>query len=231
MYCAKCGVRLAQGEEACPLCHLRAYHPDLPTPQGARPYPKKAQVNQRQKRNAQATFLTVLVTSVLIFTLVCNLQGTQSVSWWRYVALSFALLYFVWVVPMWLPPIPTFVLLSADFVAVGGYLALLNLFTKEDWFLPFAFPTLGFFALLTLASYLLILLVRHSTLFVIGSDMLLCGAFMLLCEFLLDRTFCLTLGFSWSLYVLTACALCGAFLLLVALYASLRRALSKKLFL
>jgi hypothetical protein len=153
------------------------------------------------------------------------------VSWWKYVALSFALLYFVWVVPMWLPPIPPFFLLSANFVAIGGYLALLNLFMKGDWFLPFAFPTVGFVALLTLASYLLISLVSRSVLFVLGADMLLCGAFTLLCEFLLDRTFHLTVGFSWSLYVLTACALCGGFVLLVAFYAPLRRALSKKLFL
>jgi len=231
MYCAGCGVKLAEGEPRCPLCHLEAYHPALPVQRGKRPYPQKANPTKRQRQSALATFLTALMAAVLIFTLVCNFQVSNNVSWWKYVALSFALVYFMWVLPMWLPRIPPVYLVGADFVAVGGYLALLNLFIGSDWFLPFAFPTLGFFALVTLTSYILILLIPRSALLVLGSDMLAIGAFSLLCEFLLDYTFSLARGFQWSLYVLTAWCLFGAFLLLVALYSPLRRALSKKLFL
>ena len=29
MYCVKCGVELQKGADACPLCGLPVYHPDM----------------------------------------------------------------------------------------------------------------------------------------------------------------------------------------------------------
>ncbi len=230
MYCARCGVRLAESERACPLCHLPAYHPELP-PQGTkRPYPAKEAPTKRARQTASAIVLTALMVAVLIFTFVCNLQLSQSVSWWKYVALSFALLYFVWVLPMWLPKIPSPFLLGADFVAVGGFLSLLNLFVDGDWFLPFAFPALGWTAAVAFSAWALCHYLPRRRLLVLGSEMVAAGPFMLLLEFLLDYTFGLSHGFQWSLYVLTAWCLFGGIVLLIALCRPLRRALSKKLF-
>ena len=39
MYCVNCGVKLADTEQKCPLCHTAVYHPDMQRP-AARPlYP------------------------------------------------------------------------------------------------------------------------------------------------------------------------------------------------
>lgn len=41
MYCMNCGVKLGAGEEKCPLCGLRAYHPDLQRTPGPSLYPRQ----------------------------------------------------------------------------------------------------------------------------------------------------------------------------------------------
>ena len=40
MYCARCGVKLADTEQRCPLCGTKAYHPDIERPEVAPLYPE-----------------------------------------------------------------------------------------------------------------------------------------------------------------------------------------------
>ena len=40
MYCIKCGVKLADSEENCPLCGLVPYHPDIERGEVTPLYPK-----------------------------------------------------------------------------------------------------------------------------------------------------------------------------------------------
>ncbi len=230
MYCARCGIKLAQSERACPLCHLVAFHPDLLAQTADRPYPDTVRQRPRVARTAGAVLLTAIVFVVLIFTLVCNLKLTGNVSWWKYVSVSMGLMYFIWILPMWFAPIPKEILTFFDFIAVGGFLSLVNLFAKTDWFLSFAFPTLGFLALLVFAVWMLIKYIPKCLFFTIGGAFVGLGAFMLLLEFLMDYTFRLPYGFQWSLYVLTAMCLFGGVFLLIGFCRPLRQALSKKLF-
>ena len=39
MYCANCGVKLADTEKKCPLCGVMAFHPDIVRPEGESFYP------------------------------------------------------------------------------------------------------------------------------------------------------------------------------------------------
>ena len=39
MYCVRCGAELSDSEEKCPLCGTIVFHPDIPRPQGEKPYP------------------------------------------------------------------------------------------------------------------------------------------------------------------------------------------------
>ena len=47
MYCMNCGVRLGPGEQRCPLCGLRAVHPDLPPQQGEPLYPPSGRLSSQ----------------------------------------------------------------------------------------------------------------------------------------------------------------------------------------
>ena len=48
MYCANCGVKLADTENRCPLCGTEAYHPDIERPEVDPLYPKDF-IQKREK--------------------------------------------------------------------------------------------------------------------------------------------------------------------------------------
>ncbi len=231
MYCMQCGMHMAESEEVCPLCHLAVYHPKLDRNVGKKPYPVESVKAERVNPVGKAIVFTILFAIAAIFTFVCNIGVTHNVNWWKYVGISLAMLYVWFVLPMWFYKWYPLIFLPIDFVAAGGFLLFMNLFTEGDWFLTFAFPVLGGLALIACAVLYLVHFLRRGYLFIYGGAICALGCFMLLVEFFLSITFPMPPLFSWSLYALTALCLVGGVLLLIGICRPLRETLKKRFFL
>ena len=217
MYCANCGVKLAASEEKCPLCGLKAYHPDLPKQEGDAPYPK----NHTPKRIRRSAWPQIILTAMfllpMLIVLLCDLQITGKVSWSGYVIGALLLGYVIAVLPVWFRrPNPT-VFVPCSFAAAAGYLLYISLYTKGGWFLPFALPVTACFGLIATAVTVLVQYVKKGKLYIFGGALILLGALMLLIEHLINRTFSIGHFALWSLYPMIALVLVGLLLIFLAI--------------
>ncbi len=142
MYCMNCGVRLGEGEKRCPLCGTRAYHPDLPCPEGKPLYPSQWSPPEPE-RSSFRFFLTVLGLAAAVICLLVDLGLWKRVTWSGYALGGIAVAYILLALPLWFRRPNPVVLLPADFAAMGLYLLYIDLKTGGDWFLSFAFPVTG----------------------------------------------------------------------------------------
>lgn len=229
MYCANCGVRLADTEQKCPLCGTTAYHPEI-TRQAAKPlYPKNSYPVEAVKPKVAQVILLVLFLLPLVITLLINLQVDHAVTWSGYVMGALALAYVILALPGWFEQPNPVVFVPCDFLAVGLYLLYIDLSAGGNWFLSFAFPVVGCVGLIVTAMVTLLRYVRRGKLYIFAGGFLAFGAFMLLLEFLLTITFdCHFTG--WSFYPLTALVMLGAFLMYLAINRTVREMMERKLF-
>ena len=98
MYCAKCGVGLADTEKKCPLCGLPA-HPGLERAKTKSLYPAEHPVIVNSK--AVHVVVAVLFLLPLLICLQCDLIITGTVTWSGYVVGALQLAYVVFALPLW----------------------------------------------------------------------------------------------------------------------------------
>ena len=122
MYCVRCGAELSDSEEKCPLCGTIVFHPDIPRPQGEKPYPVDTARQETASRAGVLFLLTMGFVLPLILCLLCDWKINGSIVWSGYVSGALVLLYVMIVLPLWFKkPIPV-VFVSADFAALGLFL-------------------------------------------------------------------------------------------------------------
>jgi hypothetical protein len=230
MYCAKCGVELADTEQRCPLCGTAA-HPGILRQACAPLFPEhQPAVPQVNSRVVHIVVLTMFLLTMLIC-LQCDLLVTGTVSWAGYVIGALVCLYVILVLPSWfLRPNPV-VFVPCGFAAVILYLLYLSIATKGGWFLSFAFPVTGAVGLIVTAVVALLKYVGKGELYIFGGAFALLGGFMPVMEWLLNLTFGFTHGFVWSLYPLTALVLLGGMLIFLAICRPARETMERKFFL
>lgn len=229
MYCVKCGVKLDDSLERCPLCGTPVWRPETaadPARSFSGIYPQK----QRNERLAIVSFLTVvaLMASFILLRICLRLYG--GVGWAGYATLGIALGYVLFLLPLWFRNPNPIVFLPIDHIAVGGYLLYVSLKTGGHWFLSFAFPVVAMSCLLLTALAALLKYVRGGRLFIIGGWLIAAGGFSILVEFFQHITFGSRM-FTWSLYVVSPCAALGIFLLLAGMIRPLREYLERRFFL
>ncbi len=230
MYCANCGVKLAESEEACPLCQTRAYHPDLPEQAGAGLYPK----NKTPKRFRRSPWPQMILTAMFLLAgllvLLCDLQVSGRVSWSGFVLGALVLGYVVFVLPVWFRKPDPVIFVPCSFAAAGLYLLYISLYTKGGWFLTFALPVTVAIGLIVTAVTVLTKYLKKGRLYIFGGAMVALGGVMLLMEHLI----CLTFGVGhfalWSLYPMTALVLVGCLLIFLAICRPARESMERKLF-
>lgn len=231
MYCVRCGAELSDSEEKCPLCGTIVFHPDIPRPQGEKPYPVDTARQETASRAGVLFLLTMGFVLPLILCLLCDWKINGSIVWSGYVSGALVLLYVMIVLPLWFKkPIPV-VFVSADFAALGLFLLYIDFATHGHWFLTFALPVTGGLMLIADAAVTLLCYVRRGRLYIYAGTLLAMGGFMVLVEFLLNLTFGLHDRLMWSLYPLAACTLLGITLLVIALCPPMREGLRRKFFL
>lgn len=227
MYCVKCGVRLQDGVERCPLCATPVWNPDQPEEEHSYPdhYPRAHKASTLPFAVA-ATAICVMAL-IVILTVCFKLYG--KLLWGGYAIGGVLLFYVIFVLPRWFrnPPVEVFVPVGH---AAAALLALfICLKTGGHWFLSLAFPVAGTSCLLFTAVSVLLKHVRHGKLFILGGFLLGLGGFTMLIEFFVHLTFGVPM-FQWSLYSMIGFAAAGGFLLLAGMIPGLKRTLEKHLF-
>lgn len=231
MYCIKCGVKLADTEQQCPLCLTRVYHPDLGTPSEAPLYPQnKEPVPQFSPWGALVIVTTVFLLPLLI-TLLCDLQVYGSVTWSGYVIGALTVIYVSFVLPHWFRKRNPVIFVPCAFAALALYLLYINLATGGKWFLSFAFPMTGAIGLLVTTMVVLLKYLRRGRLYIFGGASIVLGLLMPLMEFLLSLTFEPLHFGTWSFYPMIVLVLFGGMLIFLAISRNAREAMERKFFL
>ncbi len=229
MYCVKCGVRLADTEEKCPLCLTRVYHPGIQGPQGAPLFPKNICPAPQRHPKTLAVSLTVLWVLAALVVLLCNWQLNRAVTWSGYVLGALLTCYTALILPRWFCRPNPVIFVPCSFAALALYLLYISLVTGGRWFLPFALPVTGSIGLILTVLVTLLRYVRRGQLFTVGSCLLALGFLMPVTEFLLHSAFAIPWG-GWSVYPLTALVLLGGFLLFLGICRPARETMKRKFF-
>lgn len=230
MYCAKCGVELADTEAVCPLCGLAA-HPDIPRTPGKPLYPRQQYPVPQVSSWGLQIVLTTLFLMPMLICLQCDLLVNQGITWSGYVVGALLTCYVIAVLPVWFKKPNPVIFVPSGFAAVGLYLLYISIATGGGWFLSFAFPVLGYICLVVTAVVTLLKYVRRGVLYIIGGAFTALGMFMPLMGFLLNVTFFDSTAFAWwSLYPLTGLVLLGLMLIFLAICRPARETMQRKFF-
>lgn len=227
MYCVKCGVRLGEGTERCPLCGTPVWKPTRAAAEKS--YPEELPRHTEESTKPLAAAATALsVMAALIILIIC-LKKYGEMRWGEYVLSGIGLAYVLFVLPAWFRRPPPEVFVPADHAAIALFLLYMCVKTGGSWFLPFAFPVTGGSCLLLTALTCLLKYVRGGRPVILGGFSMLLGGFTLLVEFLETVAFG-TEMFQWSLYTLAVFGILGVFLLLCGLIPALHHHLKKRFF-
>ena len=99
MYCANCGVKLADGQRFCPVCNTRAYHPDIPPSNASPTYPNKDFQSEEYNRRGLLLVISILWFLPLALPLIFELAWHATVTWSGLVAGGVLLGYIIIVLP------------------------------------------------------------------------------------------------------------------------------------
>lgn len=230
MYCMKCGVKLSDTEKVCPLCQTRVYHPELTQEEKMPLYPVAHYPSAEPHPLGFPILATIACLLAILVVATCDTKLNLAITWSGYVIGALLLAYEIIILPTWFRKPSPAVFVPCSFVAIGLYLLYIDLATGGRWFLSFAFPVTAVIGTIATAVSVLIYYLRRGTLFIIGGALILLGLFMPCMEFLLNRTFALTGGLSWSVYTLTPMLFFGGTLLFFGICRSARDAVARKFF-
>lgn len=227
MYCVKCGVKLQEGADTCPLCGTPVWNPEDTTEE--RSYPDSLPRHYNESDLPGAILLTVLcvIAAAVVLAVCFRLYG--GLGWGGYAVGGLALFYVIAVLPRWFRHPRSEVFVPAAHAAAALYVLYICLKTGGHWYLSFALPILAVSCLIFTALVCLLKYVRHGKLFIFGGFFLLLGGFTVLIEFFQHITFGAEM-YRWSLFTLAGFCAVGAFLLVAGVIPPLRRALEKRYF-
>ena len=228
MYCANCGVKLADTEKRCPLCGTEAYHPNIERPEVDPLYPQDYVI---KKELSKPTLHIIIMTLFLVpsfVTLYSDLYFNSTITWSAYVAFSLSLLYIIVILPFWFKKRSPAVFLPIDFLAIALFLHYINFDTNGNWFLTLAFPLVTYLGVIVTAFAVLLYYLKKGYLYVIGGFFIALGIFMDGIELFLAITYKTTFD-GWSLYPMIPLVLIGLGLIAIAISRNARAVLARKL--
>ena len=229
MYCIKCGVELSRGQEICPLCNTRVYHPDLPV-EGAPTYPRKPFQSEEFNRRGLLFVITVLCLIPLLLPMIFELSWHSEVNWSGYVTGGVLLGYILMVLPLWFKKFHPEFFLPVDFVSVLAFLLYVDLQTAGGWFLPFALPATGALGLILTAVCSVTHYLRSGRLYIVGGGLIAVGLWTVLIEGLISLTFNVDFTVHWSLFSCFTMFILGMMLIVVAIVRPFRESLYRIFF-
>ena len=230
MYCVNCGAKLADTETQCPLCAVPAFHPDIQRREEEPLYPPFRYPVSQVRSQAVLIVATTLFLLPFFITLLCDLQINGHVTWSGFVMGALLVGYAGFVLPFWFQKPNPVIFVPVWFAVVAVYLLYIDFSTGGNWFLPFAFPVVGYVGCIVTAVVVLLRYVPQGRLYIIGGAFLALGAFMPLMEFLICITFGLSKYIGWSFYPLIVLVLLGGMLIFLAISKPARETMERKFF-
>ena len=232
MYCANCGVKLADGQKLCPVCNTRAYHPDLPRSDASPSYPNKEFQSEEYNRRGLLFVISILWFIPFALPVIFELSWHATVTWSGLVAGGVLLAYILVVLPLWFKHAPPIIFVASDFAAILLYLLYIDIQNHGGrWFLRFAFPVTGVFALICCAVVTLWFYIRRGYLYIFGGASIALGAWTVLIEFLIWVAFGVVSPVFWSACSFASLFVIGMLLIVIAMVKPLKESLKKKFFL
>ncbi len=228
MYCCNCGVELADTEKKCPLCGVRAYHPDIDRPEQEGLYPDHTP-QPRMKPSTVHTVLIVLFLLPILVTIQCDLLINSTITWSAYVTGALLMTYIWLILPTWFKKPNPVIFVPCDFAVLGLFLMYICFATEGHWFFPFALPTLGFFTLVITTVITLMRYVPRGKLYIFGGAFLAIGLYMPIMEALICLTFVKNFVY-WFIYPTNALVLLGGMLIFLAIVRPARETMQRKFF-
>ena len=229
MYCVNCGVKLADTEQKCPLCHTAVYHPDMQRP-AARPlYPANKMPCPHTSKKAVSGVLIFFFLIPLVLSFASDLLSNGKLDWFGYVAGAMILAYIIFALPMWFKRPNPVIFVPCAFVAAALYLFYIDLNTPGRWFLPLALPITAGIALIICTVVTLVYYVGRGMLYIYGGAVIALGALILMMECLLVQTFDIPFV-GWSVYPLIILGLLGGALIYLGISSTAREVIARKLF-
>ena len=227
MYCVKCGVRLREGVESCPLCQTPVWNPDRLAGEPA--FPDNYPHEHKESTLPAAVALTVICAAAMIAVLTVCFKLYGRLDWGAYALGGIGLFFVVFALPLWFRSPRAEVFIPVDHVAAALLALIICLKTGGKWFLSFAFPVALGSCVISTAVCCLLKFVRGGRLFVLGGALLAIGGFSILIEFFAHLSFGAEM-FLWSLYSLLGFGIPGLFLVIAGIIPALRRGLKKRFF-
>ncbi len=231
MYCASCGVKLSDTEKKCPLCGLKAYHPEIPRPEAESNYPAHLYPEQEVSPWGIKVLILTVFMLPLITVILCDIPIHGRVTWSGYVIGALILLYTATVLPFWFRKPNPVIFVPIAFAVACLYLLYINYAVEGDWFLSFAFPVTGFFALILTAIVTLLRYIRRGRLYIFGGAIMAIGLFIPVMELLMVITFESVHYIYWSFYPMAVLVLFGGFLIFLGICRPAREMMERKFFL
>jgi hypothetical protein len=227
MYCVKCGVKLQDGVECCPLCDTPVWNPDLQKKRDI--YPDIYPAEHQSSRRPIAVFITALsaMAIVVILTVCFRLYG--ELRWGSYAIGGIVLFCILTALPCWFRKPLAEVFIAVDHVAILAYMLFVSILTGGGWFLSFAFPVIMIHCALITALVCLMKYVKGHRIMILGGYFIAMGGFTILIEFFEHITFG-TPMWLWSLYSVAALGAVGVFLLLAGIIPPMKHFLEKRFF-
>lgn len=227
MYCVKCGVKLINAVDACPLCATPVWNPDGNSAQPQ--FSDERPVSNRNGRRITAGIFTGLCIAGLIavFTVAVSVKG--GFDWAGYALLGIAAGYIALILPLWFKKTLPQVFIPTAHAAGMGYLLYVCLKTHGNWFVSFAMPIALISCVLFTALFVLLTYVRKRQGYILGGFVILAGGFTMLIELFEHITFGHSM-FAWSLYSGGACLVLGIFALMCEMIPGLNAFMKRYFF-
>lgn len=229
MYCANCGVRLADTEQKCPLCGTAAYHPDLQRSPVTPLYPNDRYPVETVRPKVAQVIVLILFLLPMATTLLIDLQVNRQVTWSGYVAGALALCYVLLALPGWFQRTNPAVFVPCDFAAAALFLLYINRTTGGNWFCSFALPIVIAAGTILTTMVVLLRYLRRGKLYVFGGGVIAFGGLTVLIEALMVTAFGRSF-IGWSAYPMLGTLALGGFLLYLGANRAAREMMERKLF-
>ena len=228
MYCANCGVKLADTEKRCPLCGTEAYHPHIERPEVAPLFPQDY-VPKRELSKATIHIIIFTLFLIPIFvTLYCDHYLNHRITWSAYVVFALTIVYIVTILPSWFKKATPAIFVPLDFLLVTLFLHYVNYATNGDWFLTLAFPLVTYLGLIVTAACVLLYYLKKGHLYVIGAFFIALGLYMDIIELFIMVTFKVNFD-GWSIYPMIPLVLIGLGMIGISISRNARAVLTRKL--
>jgi len=232
MYCINCGIELSDGQNICPICQTRVYHPDIKRSDALPTYPRKAFKSEELNIKGLLLILSLLHLIPIIFALILDLNLNGEIDWMGYVVGSVVLLYVCAVLPLWFKRPNPVIFIPCDFLTLAVFLWNINLKLDGEWFWTLALPVTVAVGAIVSAVIALLKYLRRGRLYIFGGAFILSGLLVMLIEQLMHITFEVNhTGFAWSLYPMVFLAVIGIGLIVIEIVKPFKESLKKVFFL